>query len=118
MTREELLAFIETRCTFEPNTGCWVWLGATTPSGYARMCWGSQKSGTVTRFILGLLPGDPLEAMHLCNVSTCVNPAHLRIGTHAENQRQMAKAGRAATGPMSTRKPKWTSGRQRKAVTR
>lgn len=103
MTRDELLAHVERRSTPCPLTGCWLWTGSVT-NGYARMAWGSQKSGTVTRFLLGLTPDDPREARHTCDCPPCVNPAHLVIGTHAENMRDMAERGRAATGPRGERK--------------
>lgn len=104
MTRDELLAFIETRATWEPNTGCLLWLGALV-NGYARMgLSGGGKSVTVTRFLLGLERDDPREARHTCDNPPCVNRAHLVIGTHAENMSDMAKRGRAASGPRATRK--------------
>ena len=103
MSRAELLAHVERRSTPCPLTGCWLWVGAVT-NGYARMAWGEQKSGTVTRFLLGLTPDDPREALHTCDCPPCVNPTHLTIGTHRQNMRDMAKRGRAATGPRGERK--------------
>lgn len=101
MTRDELLAHVRSRSVIV-ESGCWLWAGALV-NGYARMAWGRQKSGTVTRFLLGLEPGDPREALHSCDASNCVNPEHVSIGTHAENQAQMARRGRAARGPRPTR---------------
>lgn len=111
LTHSELLVHIETRCTPEPNTGCLLWTGAATIDGYGRIGWGKQASATITRVILGLEPGDAREALHICDQPACVNPAHLRIGSHAENQALMARGGRAATGPRNERRPKWSTGR-------
>ncbi|QRY51726.1 HNH endonuclease [Mycolicibacterium septicum] len=39
---------------------------------------------------------EPLVVRHKCDNPPCCNPAHLEIGTHAENMQDMARRGRAA----------------------
>jgi hypothetical protein len=41
----------------------------------------------------GECPGDK-DILHECDNTNCVNPAHLRLGTHAENMADMVAKGR------------------------
>lgn len=45
------------------------------------------------RHNVGEIP-DGHEVLHQCDVKPCVNPSHLRTGTHAENMREAAERKR------------------------
>lgn len=70
----------------EPNTGCWIWLGAMSPtSGYGKIK-RFDKFIDVHRCAFTAATGKiGLVVRHSCDVKLCVNPAHLLSGTHADN---------------------------------
>lgn len=68
------------------GSDCWVWVGAYSGS-YGGFRVGDRVVGA-HRFAYELWVGpipEGLLVIHDCDDSRCVNPAHLRVGTHRDN---------------------------------
>jgi hypothetical protein len=76
---------------------CWEWVGRKSKGyGYFDKNWKSIRAH-VFSYELHNKPVDPgMEVIHSCDNPGCVNPAHLRQGTHLENMRDMSEHGRAS----------------------
>jgi hypothetical protein len=71
----------------EPNSGCWLWTGASQESGYGKM-WNGSRSEQAHRIAYRVWVGEIPEGQeidHKCRTPACVNPAHLRAVTHQQN---------------------------------
>jgi len=91
------LAFYE-RVIPITESGCWLWIGSInkTSGGY-----GVYSGHSMHRFSYELHNGDipkDLCVCHKCDVPSCVNPAHLFLGTHKENMKDMQNKGRKWRG--------------------
>jgi hypothetical protein len=74
---------------------CWLWAGYTT-GGYGKIRTGVAQE-RVHRVMWKLVHGDIPKGMlvrHACDVPNCVNPAHLSLGTDADNNADMRERGR------------------------
>lgn len=89
------------RLTFpEPNSGCLLWIGATTKAGYGIMkIDGRTVPAThVALELAGLARPSDLFACHKCDNPSCVRHDHLFWGSHDANMAdQKAKARHWAT---------------------
>lgn len=87
----------------EPNSGCWIWLGATWRSRggirgrfFSSGAW-KLAHRSAYEILVGAIPAG-LLVCHRCDTPLCVNPDHLWLGTHNDNMADMAAKGRRATG--------------------
>lgn len=77
----------EAKFSEEPNSGCWLWHAARNNHGYGKM-WDGEKVEMAHRLsyrlYVGNIPDDAL-VLHSCDNPACVNPGHLRLGSHKDN---------------------------------
>ena len=81
---------------------CWPWTGLTENFGHGSLFIGKDFNGNTIcekahrlawRFATGSDPGEH-KVRHRCDNPPCQNPAHLELGTQADNVRDMYMRGR------------------------
>lgn len=97
----KLVERFEKYIAHEPNTGCWLWTGAMTKSGYGRFIVSIPGSKAITKrahrvsfeLYKNKIPNG-MFVLHKCDIPACVNPDHLFLGTHTDNIRDSVKKKR------------------------
>lgn len=100
VTSEELTRF-EAKYEVIPESGCWLWTAAL---------WGNNRYGCFgtrgrmesahkvsLRFYKGIDTGPDEHVCHKCDVTICVNPDHLFVGSASDNMIDMVAKGRQVT---------------------
>jgi hypothetical protein len=80
----------------EPNSGCWLWLGAVWETRHglrAKFSTSLIAARVAYEFYVGPIPTG-LFICHKCDNTLCVNPDHLFPGTHRDNMQDMIRKGR------------------------
>ena len=83
----------------EAPLNCWLWTGAKEVKGYGKTTW--QGKGIKTHRLAWLLAKGTLpklQVLHTCDTPLCCNPAHLYLGTDADNMQDKVKRNRQAKG--------------------
>lgn len=92
----ERIPYFMEHVMFEPNSGCWLWIGSVNPGGYGNF-WHGGKCLKAHRFshiaFIGPIP-DGFDVMHKCDTPSCVNPSHLKAAATLENVRDCWAKGR------------------------
>lgn len=99
----ELMSRIEANSTWEPNTGCRLWLGALNKDhglikwrgkmeSVHRIAWAHACGRELSEIPKGLF------VLHKCGVSLCSNPEHLYLGTRLQNAADRRKHGGYQSG--------------------
>ena len=108
LSEREVLAWIRAHRS-ERSGDCLIFTGSKNKKGYGgvrfgdtlvaahRLAYAVAKGMTVAD-LYARCERDGLIVMHTCDTPECINPDHLRLGTHKDNTQDAKQKGRLASG--------------------
>lgn len=82
----------------DPATGCRLWTGAVDSQGYGQTSVKARRypaHKAAYECAIGPVPAG-MCVLHRCDTPSCINPAHLFLGTRGDNNADRARKGRSA----------------------
>lgn len=76
---------------------CWLWIACKNEQGYGKIGISNKRSRFAHRVAyVNCIGGIPMgfDVCHHCDNTSCINPAHLFVGTRKDNIRDMMDKGR------------------------
>ena len=83
----DLKTRLEAKSIPEPNSGCWIWIGALRKGDYGQIVIDGKKK-LAHRISYEIHKGPIPEGMeldHICRMHQCINPDHLEAVSHRVN---------------------------------
>ena len=109
LSKREQALWLKSR-TVESPSGCWEWTGGKHGVGYGAIPAKLHKSRYAHRAmyeaVCSQIPAG-IYVLHTCDNRLCLNPAHLWLGTHLENIKDMQAKGRHRGGSLPGESNPW-----------
>lgn len=86
----------QTKYKINKKSGCWNWTASLSDKGYGFFYFPPKNMIGAHKAAWKLYRGNTkgLHVLHDCDNPRCVNPKHLKLGTHQDNMRDRDSRGR------------------------